>query len=359
MSNLRSQINNCGQWDYLTDRGNPTIKNEAVVIDDQRTVPDSLDAKLAVYTNIGTSTINDPIHFPGYTTGLDANLAQIWALDGRFPGQATITCSPNGSTPSQWYGIAGAIGPGQAQLGRLLTNAINNKSDQQFTLAFWIGAPPSLAQGMAQSKQGISVFNVCQDTGTSGFYNIRVRAYKGSGTDAMRFQVAQGAGGLTEMSYDLDSDKESLFTGSWSCWAYTFHFIQSDPATSTSNFRVTQHLYVNNHQVEPSKAVTNITAPWNSGVFNGGPAPMDNFANGGSFPVNPPTATSDPHERNYMCLFYNKKGGSTGYNFWGQYGEFVFFDKDMSDDHKSPQGDAVSEDPTGNILGQFYAVGQP
>jgi prepilin-type N-terminal cleavage/methylation domain-containing protein len=354
-SNLRANQYLCTYFNFLNDKGNEIVRNQAVVIDDQRTVPSTLDAKLALYFT--QNVIRDPLRIPGVYQ-LDATLGQIWALDGRFPGQPSISFSPNGSTPTQCYGLCMPVGPGQAQLGRLVTNSAAQKNDQEFTVAFWLGTPPGLAQGMAGSGKSVSIFNCGINDTASGTYLIRVWALNEAPKLEMNAAVENNTGGLMGVTYNVAQDAKSTFIGAYGFWSYTFKWIQSTPNNPTMPTEVTR-LYSNNQKVD-EHIVTAAMGPW--GANSEYTTPLDGFALSGTFPTTPPAQDGvdpDPNIRNYMCLFYSKKAGSTLYKYWGQADELGFWDKDLSDDHKQPEGDAVTEDPTGNVLSQMFLVGTP
>jgi prepilin-type N-terminal cleavage/methylation domain-containing protein len=362
---LRSQSNLIIYYNYINDKGNEIIRNQAVVEDDQRAVPSSMDGKLGLFreATVPPSNIWDPLHLPGAYSG-DATLGQIWALDGRFPGQPSLTFSPNGSTPAAPYSVAVAPGVGQAQLNRLLSNLGDQKNDQQFSCMFWIGSPPSLALGMQQSMHGVSILQCCDNSSSEGNYIIRIRAYgPGANIESMRFQVRGTGTGqtLSEASYNMSTDSQSLNIGAYSCWACTFHYeqnINTTGAQTGGNWAAFTRLYLND-KLCPDIGLDSGTISTTN--FDGYATPLEGFTNGAvaTSPPLPNQIDPDLSIRNYWCCYYDKKAGSTIYNFWGQTDEIAVFDKDVSFDGKNPANDGVAENPTGNLVGQFFNSGIP
>ncbi|MGD1277709.1 MAG: type II secretion system protein [Tepidisphaeraceae bacterium] len=375
-SGMRTQQYLIGYWNMLNDQGNAVVKNQAVVCDDQRMTPSRLDGIVGVYGGKSGSGYN-PVHIPQAYSG-DATLAQIWSGEGRF-GNPALTGSLNGadtrnvSSNPNFYWLCLGFGPGQGQLGRLITNAQGGKADQQFTVFFWIGAPPSLLAGMTQSANGVPLFT-WEDPNNK--YLIRIRGYG----NKVRMQVTESS------TYEIQdganmSDPEAPTNGMWDFWAFTCHYSARgfDNTSSTAAPQILMRVYRNGTNVTHGGNGTD-PLPAESGVKglftyaealdatnagkNPGLTPLDGFFTSG-MPTQPPIQVGTPDTSNAiretMMLFYGKRGGSLKYEYWGLCDEYGIFDRDLSDagDKTDEVKDGVLSNPTGNLIGQIYNSGLP
>jgi prepilin-type N-terminal cleavage/methylation domain-containing protein len=379
-ASFRSQVNLMGYYNMLTDKGNLLCRNQAVVCDDERMTPSTLDGAIACFSATpalgGTYAAQNPLILPGSKPEF-ATLPMIWALDGRFPGKGALTFSKNGSTIVAPYYVCMTYGSGTAQFARLLTNAANNSTDQQFSIAMWSSWPPyGIAASLsAAGTEGAEFFcwrtsNTYQTSpGASNPFIIELRAYKTN----MQFTVA----GLTGALYPVATDPMQLaVNGQWDFWAATFRY-QSNPWPGGGGaYNSVCRLYRNNVNCNPStsthKGYQQDTPALNPG---GASTPLVGFAVG-AMGYNPPDTTSDSVvggylTKNGMQTYYSKDRDGNQYCFWGQSDELALFDTDLSNDHRPVNatsvssdgtglpGDAVTEDPSGSLLSQMYLSGVP
>jgi len=364
-ASLRSQPNLMGYYNFLNDKGNFLVRNQAIQEDDGRMTPSALDGHLALYGASGPPQANmawNPMHVPGAFAG-DATMAQVWATGGRFLTNAAMTGSPNSASPSKPLSLGLSFSSGMSQVARLLSQEANNKNDQEFTVTAWTGVlPQGMAIGMANAGSGVGYPILCW--GTPSPVNdriIRIRAYKG------QMLYAVGGGTTLQCQYHIDTDpKQTAINGQWDFWAFTFHYQTQNWPGGTIN--TVMRMYRNNFTV--STVAVQDNASMNA---NNASTPLEGFAcNTVAYsppaPVPKPGVNGDPNLQNYLMAFYDKKGGSQNYIAWGSEDELSIYDKDLSDDHKLEKnwapgqtypGDAVAEDPTGSLLGQMYISGTP
>jgi prepilin-type N-terminal cleavage/methylation domain-containing protein len=366
---LRTQPKLCSYFNFLNDKGNFTIANQATVIDDNRTVPSTLDGKLVVFGSIGgAATGYNALHIPGAFSG-DATLGQIWSLGGRFGGNPCLTFSPGGNSPSNpWYAGIG-FGSGQGQFARLLTNSQNSKSDQEFTLVFWIGSPPSIYNGMQASGKSVPFF--CWSNGPNRTnYIIRIRAYASS--NAMTFGVYNipwepnpftnigGAGGTGELTYNLQTDPKQTNNGAWEFWACTFKYLSGEGGTGGS---AAGRMFRNGTCV--ADCINSSPLQSSNFVQKGATSPLEGFITNASMSTNPPISVdhADKYLTSFMMIYYDKQGGSGNYFNWGQTDEYGIYDTDLSDNGKldslGHEGNIVLDSPSGALLSQMYNAGAP
>jgi prepilin-type N-terminal cleavage/methylation domain-containing protein len=363
---LRTQPKLCFYFNCLNDRGNATVANQATQIDDGRTVPSTLDGKLFVSGSIGgAATGYNALHVPGAFSG-DATLSQIWAMGGRFGNNPCLTFSPGGNSPSNPYYAGIGFGSGQGQLARLLTNAQNSKSDQEFTIVYWIGSPPSLANGMAASGKSVPFF--CWNNGPSrDHYIIRSRAYTSSSTvdeivDSIPWtnngdSGVGGAGAAGTISYNIATDSKNTSNGAWEFWAQTFKYLSGEGGSGGT---ACGREFRNGHLVADC-----VASNLGKAAFNNESSPLEGFYTGGSMSTNPPITVdhADKYLVSFMSIYYDKQGNSGKYYNWGQTDEYGFYDQDLSDNGKvnpsGNEGDTVLDSPSGALLSQMYNAGVP
>jgi prepilin-type N-terminal cleavage/methylation domain-containing protein len=388
---FRSQTNLMGYYNFLNDVGTPLVRNQAIVCDDERMEPSALDVQLSIYAppGFGAVTGYNPLQLPGTepvgTTAPLPTLAQIWALPGRFPGKGAITFSPNASTPTAPYCVAMVAGPGMARVARLLSDSVNNCSDEECTVAAWCASPPQgVGPGISAAGgavEGIPLF-VWKDSNIgSDNYILQLNIQKQNMIWSVdNFQTKtftlpgylpsylNNSSGLFQCLYNVVTDPQQFgVNGAWDFWAATFRFqIPTWPIGGNELIR----LYRNNNLACETVGL------WKYGTANGGPdggqtAPFTDLASG--TPAYTPPANpniKDPNLIAYLMYFYSKSKNGSKYINWGQADEIALFDKDLSDDHRGQNqwntaigqnfpGDAVTEDPTGSLLSQMYLSGVP
>jgi len=387
-STLRSQQYLCGYWNMLNDKGNATIKNQAIVCDDSRMTPSQMDGTIGCYGGqVGNPGFN-PIHLPGYLS-TDATLAQMWSGTGRYPGcNPAISGSLNGADPRNstsnpnYYWMCVGFGPGQGQLARLITNEQGGKADQQFTVSFWIGAPPSLAAGMTQTGNSVSFFNWLDNNGGGGgqpHYLIRIRALYGT-PSKMRFAVDET--GYEVTGGDNLIDPAAPTNGMWDFYAFTCHYSARgfNNTTTTAKPELLMRMYRNGTNVTQGGNTKDAIETDIQGLFtytpgvptssnpnpNPPPTPLEGFFTSG-MPTTPPipstggTPDTSNAIRATMMLYYNKRANSQKYEMWGSSDEMAVYDKDLSDanDKTDEVKDGVVSNPTGSLISQMYLSGVP
>jgi hypothetical protein len=334
-------------YNFVGDRDSTVVHNHAILCDSQRINPHSLDGNLGLYADKSSalSQLWEPLHVPGGFKG-DATLREIWASGGRFPGKDALSFSPGGNSLNSPYHLCIAPRDGTSQLAQLLQNDAQGRSEQQFTIAFWINTTPGLAEGIVSNgTSGTSLFNWSTNEQTSGIYVIRIRTFGIPGLSGrrMRFQVRD----FSEANYDIGNDPAGVIDSSWQFWVFTFHWMSNTPGLPNGTSTAYTRIFLNNHRVDSKKDVGHI-------VY-GVSSPLEGLA-GGTDPV----GSGDPRlMRNYLCLFYCKKAGSKFYKFWGQCDEFALWDKDLSYDQTNPDSDLATNDPKGNDLSLMYLAGAP